>query len=501
MSGNPKLDRSSCSCSVEYTLRARNAVKCNTSALMVKSALYRLCLRAAREHDRRPVLKTLLSARRARVFADGQWVPVSSGDTAVEASAVEFGELDAVDKRIELYAHRLFHDGVFYRPSSPPVSVQQLVRDAWRDLDGDTANQHDSVANTMEQFNLDVALAGLRILENNAGLGEKVLGSLDHTTRVVSASCTLSPELAQGAQAHAATPSLNVVTRLATKPAARTLHGAGERWLRGKLLVAQPLLSVVPPHAEPSDAQGQNGPPNIPATYRTVVLVCHTDQNGSLGLCLNCPAGFTLRDLLHGAHNSDTTAAETEHQSTGLTHPVLKRFLDHDVLVGGPVAPQSLLLLHCSTARMHFGETTVAGNIRFTSDLDGVQKAIESGLATADEYRLFMGYAGWAPTQLEGECDLNTWLVAEGDEAAETLVRAPVTRDLRAEMWSEVLRHMGGEHAEFAQLASRGGFMEPDVREELLTRSLGLGLCCNLNTIDLTPPDPEQEPVEADDMI
>ena len=150
---------------------------------------------------------------------------------------------------------------------------------------------------------------------------------------------------------------------------------------------------------------------------------------------------------------------------------------------------------------MHFGETTVAGNIRFTSDLDGVQKAIDSGVAAADEYRLFMGYAGWAPTQLEGECDLNTWLVAEGDQVAERLVGAPVTRDLRAEMWAEVLTRMGGEHAEFAQLATHGRSMEQDVREELLTRSLGLGLCCNLNTIDLTPPDPEQQPVEADDTI
>ena len=40
--------------------------------------------------------------------------------------------------------------------------------------------------------------------------------------------------------------------------------------------------------------------------------------------------------------------------------------------------------------------------------------ALASGMATPDEYRLFMGYAGWAPSQLEGECANNTWFAAEG---------------------------------------------------------------------------------------
>ena len=54
---------------------------------MVKPALYRLCLRAAREHDRHPVLKSLLSARRTSIFTDGAWVPVDSAPEGQVAGA------------------------------------------------------------------------------------------------------------------------------------------------------------------------------------------------------------------------------------------------------------------------------------------------------------------------------------------------------------------------------------------------------------------------------
>ena len=174
--------------------------------------------------------------------------------------------------------------------------------------------------------------------------------------------------------------------------------------------------------------------------------------------------------------------------------------------MGGPVSPQTIVLLHRSSSRLHFGETTVCGKLRFVADLDAVAAALENGAAKPEEYRLFMGYAGWAPQQLQGECDENTWLVAEGEEAAAELAMAPVPaggHGMRDHLWAGALQKLGGEHAHFAQLAAVGTEMAHEVREELWHRALGIGVCENaVKPIVITVPEQEQEASEdhADDV-
>jgi putative transcriptional regulator len=157
--------------------------------------------------------------------------------------------------------------------------------------------------------------------------------------------------------------------------------------LKGSLLVATPALVD----------------PNF---RRTVVLVAEHGEAGAMGVVLNRP--------------SETAVAEAI--------PELVSFAgdEEPVFVGGPVAVDSLLAL----AEVEEPDETlelVVGAVGFVQDLE----------VPALRGRVFVGYAGWSPGQIEAELDEESWIVvpAEPDD---------VFSDDPDELWSSVLRRQGG---------------------------------------------------------
>jgi putative transcriptional regulator len=73
-------------------------------------------------------------------------------------------------------------------------------------------------------------------------------------------------------------------------------------------------------------------------------------------------------------------------------------------------------------------------------DLDREPADLLGTVLALDALRVFAGYAGWGPGQLEHELRLGGWLVlkAEPDDA---FTAKPAT------LWSRVLRRQGGELA------------------------------------------------------
>ncbi len=173
--------------------------------------------------------------------------------------------------------------------------------------------------------------------------------------------------------------------------------------LRGRLLLATPPLAD----------------PNFDRTV--VVLLEHTDE-GALGVVLNRPSSTTLAEALPEWHAVAAAPAVA--------------------YIGGPVAPEALIGL----ARVITSEpdpetfTQLFGNLG-TVDL-GRDAATIIGLETV---RVFAGYAGWGPGQLEGELDVNAWIVAELDE------RDPFDRD-PVDLWRTVLIRQGGDLAVLGKL-------------------------------------------------
>ncbi len=177
-----------------------------------------------------------------------------------------------------------------------------------------------------------------------------------------------------------------------------------EERLAGRLLVATPLL----------------GDPNF---RRTVVLIVEDEPaEGTLGVILNRPTEVPVEQVLQ---------AWTDF----VTGPQV-------VFKGGPVSPNSALAL----AIVPGGEEPVGwrrldGAAVMSQvglvDLDAPPELLAGGITTL---RVFAGYAGWSPGQLQSEIDEGAWYVLPG-EPGDAFAAEPEG------LWQAVLRRAGGTHA------------------------------------------------------
>lgn len=124
-----------------------------------------------------------------------------------------------------------------------------------------------------------------------------------------------------------------------------------------------------------------------PNFLHTVVLLVEHDENGSMGLILNRPVPLTLEKICEESHlryggNADDTAWR-----------------------GGPVDAQRGIIL--VRGGLPAEEDTV---LDFTDFLSFRKDLLESLLLDpVAEFRLFLGYAGWGPGQLDMEIDQGGW--------------------------------------------------------------------------------------------
>lgn len=174
-----------------------------------------------------------------------------------------------------------------------------------------------------------------------------------------------------------------------------------EQSLAGRLLVATPAL-------------------RDPNFDRTVVLVLeHTDE-GAVGLVLNRPSATGVGEPLP---EWDAMAAEP---------PV--------IFVGGPVSATAVIgLARGRRAGPGGGWRPVVGAVGIV-DLGAGPEEVGPAIA---QLRLFAGYAGWGPGQLEDEVDLHAWWVV--DAVPDDALSARPER-----LWRAVLRRQPGRLAMFA---------------------------------------------------
>src|SRR3954452_7718268 len=172
--------------------------------------------------------------------------------------------------------------------------------------------------------------------------------------------------------------------------------------LTGRLLVATPALAD----------------PNFD---RAVVLLLDHDEEGSLGVVLNRPTPVDVGDILEGW--ADLTG------EPGV------------VFQGGPVSLDSALGVAvipggASGDRAPLGWRRVHGAIGLV-DLEAPPELLASALGSL---RIFAGYAGWGPGQLEDELVEGAWYVVESEPGD---VSSPSPESL----WREVLRRQRNELA------------------------------------------------------
>ncbi len=185
------------------------------------------------------------------------------------------------------------------------------------------------------------------------------------------------------------------------RPGCRAGENGAVRSLRGQLLVAGSGLLD----------------PNF---RRTVVLVAEHNDEGAMGVVLN--------------RVSTVTVDEAVPPMAALTAP------GELVYVGGPVQPQAVIVLADFVEPERAG-TIVLDTIGFLpGEVDD-----DTELGPLRKLRVFAGYAGWGPGQLEQELSEQSWVVLPA-RASDVFTDAP------EELWPRVLRRHGGGLAVLALL-------------------------------------------------
>lgn len=156
-------------------------------------------------------------------------------------------------------------------------------------------------------------------------------------------------------------------------------------YLDGQLLIAMPVMGD-------------------PRFERSVIYLCAHSSEGAMGIIVNRPAGsIDFPELLVQLDIINKTD-RTRLRENAETMKVLK---------GGPVETGRGFVLHSSDFFIKDATLRIDDGICLTATVD-ILKAIVRG--DGPKYAvLALGYAGWAPGQLETEIQDNGWLHCDAD--------------------------------------------------------------------------------------
>ncbi len=160
---------------------------------------------------------------------------------------------------------------------------------------------------------------------------------------------------------------------------------AGRGYLDGRLLIAMPVMGD-------------------PRFERSVIYLCAHSSEGAMGIIVNHPAGsIDFPELL--------VQLEIIKESDQIKLPQNAESMK--VLKGGPVDTARGFVLHSSDFFIENATLRIDDDISLTATVD-ILKAIAKGRGPKHAI-LALGYAGWAPGQLENEIQCNGWLHCDAD--------------------------------------------------------------------------------------
>lgn len=169
----------------------------------------------------------------------------------------------------------------------------------------------------------------------------------------------------------------------------------------GKLLIAQPLLAD--------------------ATFaRTVVLLCEHGIEGAIGFVLNHPTSINLGDLMPDIYPYDLN-------------------VNH----GGPVQLDTLHILHRIPETI--GGHQVKKGVYWGGSFELLQDVAGYTEEASNNIRLFVGYSGWSPGQLERELKERSWLI--GDATPDVIFDTQPQ-----DVWKKAVLSLGNEYRYLANM-------------------------------------------------
>lgn len=165
---------------------------------------------------------------------------------------------------------------------------------------------------------------------------------------------------------------------------------------KGRLLISAPFLNDI--------------------FKRSVILLTEHNDEGSVGFILN---------------------KTTDHK----LHEIIEDFPEFNapVFLGGPVQQSSLNFVH-KCADVLEGGFEIAEGIYWGGNFELLKLLIESKAVDPNDFKFFLGYAGWSPDQLTDEIKTGTWYL--NDSTSENIF----TNETK-NLWSNVLKTMGKDYS------------------------------------------------------
>ncbi len=154
---------------------------------------------------------------------------------------------------------------------------------------------------------------------------------------------------------------------------------------------------------------------------RTVVLICEHNADGAFGLVLNREMGSKVGEML--------------------VADLPEMLKECPLYLGGPVQPTALSFLHSDS---FIPDANVLPNLSLGHSLDTLLEVGESFSPTR-KVKLFAGYSGWSPGQLEDEMKRKAWLT---HPASVDLIFEPDP----AKLWQNILQQKGWKYKLLSQM-------------------------------------------------
>jgi len=149
--------------------------------------------------------------------------------------------------------------------------------------------------------------------------------------------------------------------------------------------------------------------------HRSVVLICQHDSEGAFGLILN--------------RTTDKKVGEA------LVADLPETLKDQPLFLGGPVQPQALSYLH---ADAFLPDANVIPNLQLDHSLDELLE-LGASYSPAKQLKVFAGYAGWSPGQLDDEMKRGAWL--QHPASLELVFDAD-----QQHVWAKLVRQQGWQY-------------------------------------------------------
>lgn len=166
---------------------------------------------------------------------------------------------------------------------------------------------------------------------------------------------------------------------------------------KGKLLIAEPSLT--------GDV----------SFNRSVVLIAEHNDEGSVGFILNKPLNYRMQDL------------------------VPEILVPFPVYNGGPVEQDNLYFIH-TIPHLISDSIEITSGIYWGGDFETTVTLINQQKINPDDIRFFLGYSGWASSQLDQELSSNSWIVVLNTYHSEIIKKSTQA------FWREKMMELGGDY-------------------------------------------------------